>query len=147
MKIHLECYPCFIRFAVELLNKVGSKEIKPLLEEIKEIGFDQSPAVGGTTVWNYVTRNLKDKDLFKEEKAVANRTAKKMIESIDANKLSFNDIVKLAVIGNSFDVVARSTTQDIESELYGLSEVKLYIDDSKTFERICLLYTSPSPRD
>jgi len=135
MKIEPECIPCNINFGIKISRRLDDVNLREIINLVSEfIGKDVTPADIGTRVWKFLTNGLKNSDLFKKEKRLSNRIVKSLISKLNVKSLSFNSAVKLAVIGNAFDIVPPHSPKKIN--IRKLVKQKLVIDERKSLKRV-----------
>lgn len=133
MKIEPECIPCNINFGIRILRRLGNVELRRIVKIVEKfIDKDVTPADVGTALWKDLTKDVKDKDLFKTEKRIANESVKALLKRMNVEKMSIRDAIKLAVVGNAFDVVP--STHFTSMKINKLIKQKLAIDDRRLLE-------------
>lgn len=142
MKIHLDCFPCFLRQAIIAL-RYGTKDqglqeqvLKALLDDIKLSDTNRPPAYTTTFIHRRI-RDMLGKDPFKDIKSEYNRIALglypslKRIVSEGMDKL--HTASRLAIAGNIIDF-GIFTSVDIEASIERSLNHPLSIDDYPSFK-------------
>lgn len=142
MKIHLDCFPCFLRQAIIAL-RYGTKDkglqeqvLKALLDDIKLSDTNRPPAYTTTFIHRRI-RDMLGKDPFKDIKSEYNRIAlglypslKRMVsEGMD----KLHTASRLAIAGNIIDF-GIFTSVDIEASIERSLNHPLSIDDYPSFK-------------
>lgn len=137
MKVHIDCFPCFLRQAIIAL-RYGTKDkdlqegiLKAVLDDIKASDTNRAPAYTTTFIHRRI-RDLLKKDPFNDIKSEYNRIAlglypslKKIVkESIDP----LYTASRLAIAGNIIDF-GIFTSVDIEASIERALNHPLSIDD------------------
>lgn len=142
MKIHLDCFPCFLRQAIIAL-RYGTKDkglqeqvLKALLDDIKLSDTNRPPAYTTTFIHRKI-RDMLGEDPFKDIKSEYNRIALglypslKRIVSEGMDKL--HTASRLAIAGNIIDF-GIFTSVDIEASIERSLNHPLSIDDYPSFK-------------
>ena len=125
MKVHLDCFPCFLKQALIAL-RLGTQDVtlqeqilKNVLEEIKSADTTKPPAYTTTFIHKKI-RNLLGKDPFKEIKSEYNQIALGLYPSLKTLVEESHDPLwtstRLAIAGNVIDF-GIFTTVDIEGTI------------------------------
>jgi len=141
MKGELECYPCSLRFGVEMIKKVGlnKEKIKEILQLYQNSDTDFIPANLSTKMWDCCVKDLKDKDVFKEEKLESNKIVKNITQNFNIKKLNLEDCVKLSILGNLVDYFAPygiSNPEEIARKIDEFLNEELVINDVEKLEKL-----------
>jgi uncharacterized protein with ATP-grasp and redox domains len=141
MKVHLDCFPCFLRQCVIAINLSGKNGdgangvIKAALADIQEADLSKSPAHATT----FMHRTLREKlgcDPFHEVKHRYNTIALGLYDSLKEKISQSEDPLKtaarLAIAGNVIDFGIYSTI-DIEGTVERALNEPLAVDDYDSF--------------
>lgn len=112
MKVHLDCFPCFLRQSIISL-RLGTKDealqgkiLKNILPEIKKTDFSRPPAYATTFIHRKI-RQMLGKDPFKEIKSEYNKVALSLYPSMKSTVEKGPDSLwtgaRLAIGGNVID--------------------------------------------
>lgn len=137
MKVHLECFPCFLKQALIALryatkdSEIQEQVLKAVLDNIKEADTTRPPAYTTTFIHRRI-RNLLNKDPFKQIKSEYNRVAldlypllKRMVKE---SKDPLFTASRLAIAGNIIDF-GIFTSVDIQSSIEKALNAPLSIDE------------------
>lgn len=137
MKVHLECFPCFLKQALIALryatkdSEIQEQVLKAVLDDIKEADTTRPPAYTTTFIHRRI-RNLLNKDPFKQIKSEYNRVAldlypllKRMVKE---SKDPLFTASRLAIAGNIIDF-GIFTSVDIQSSIERALNAPLSIDE------------------
>jgi uncharacterized protein with ATP-grasp and redox domains len=143
MKVHLECFPCFLRQCVIAINLSGrngdgaNEVIKAALADIQGADLSKSPA-HATTVMHRTLRDKLGCDPFLEIKHRYNRIAmglyEQLKERVARSPDPLNSAARLAIAGNVIDFGIYSTI-DIEGTVERALNEPLAVDDYSDFRR------------
>lgn len=142
MKVHLDCFPCFIKqtlIAVRLGTKdeqMQAEVMKSVLDEIKATDMAQPPAYS-TTFLHRKIRQLLGKDPFKDIKSEYNQIAlglyPELKKMVDNSPDPLWTAVRLAIAGNVIDF-GIFTSVDIVGTIEKALHNPLTIDEYKSFK-------------
>lgn len=141
MRVHLDCFPCFLKQAIIAVrlgtpNETLQAEIlKEVLDEIKATDLSRPPAYSSTFLHRKI-RQLLGKDPFKDIKSEYNRIAKGLYPELK-KKIQKSDnplmtAVRLAIAGNVIDF-GIFTSFDIIGTIDRALNLPLSVDDSEAF--------------
>lgn len=137
MKVHLDCFPCFLRQAVIAL-RLGTKDealqtkiLKSVLEDIRAADASKPPAFT-TTFLHRRIRLMLGIDPFKEIKSEYNRVALEIYPSLKTAIEKSDDplwtAIRLAIAGNIIDF-GIFTSFDIQGTIDKALNTRLAVDD------------------
>jgi damage-control phosphatase, subfamily I len=142
MKVHLDCFPCFLRQSLIALRLGTDDEalqeaiLKSTLEYIRDTDTSQPPAYTTTFIHRKI-RQMLGKDPFREIKARYNRIALNLYPSmktlIDKSPEPLCTAARLAIAGNIIDF-GIFTSIDIEGTVDRALNTNLAVDDYATFK-------------
>jgi hypothetical protein len=141
MKVHLDCFPCFLRQSLIALRLGTDDEalqeavLKSTLEYIRDTDTSQPPAYTTTFIHRKI-RQMLGKDPFREIKARYNRIALNLYPSMKALMDKSPDplctAARLAIAGNIIDF-GIFTSVDIEGTVDKALNTNLAVDDYTAF--------------
>ncbi|HWR59440.1 MAG TPA: ARMT1-like domain-containing protein [Thermodesulfovibrionales bacterium] len=142
MKVHLDCFPCFLRQSIIAL-RYGSKDpelqekvLKAVLEDIERADTSQPPAYA-TTFIHRTIRRLLGRDPFEAIKSEYNQLALKLYPSLQKMVRESEDPLwtasRLAIAGNVIDF-GIFTSVDIEGTIERALGSPLSVDDYQAFK-------------
>ncbi len=137
MRIHLDCFPCFLRQAIIALRH-GTKDkdlqeeiLKAVLDDIKDADTSRVPAFATTFIHRRI-RHLLGNDPFKDIKSEYNRIALGLYPSlkriVEESRDPLYTALRLAIAGNIIDF-GIFTSVDIEASIERSLNNPLSIDD------------------
>lgn len=142
MKVHLDCFPCFLRQTLIALRygtkdtELQEKILKATLDEIEKADTSRPPAYTTTFIHRKI-RQLLGKDPFREIKSEYNQIAlglypslKKMVQESDDPLWTAS---RLAIAGNVIDF-GIFTSVDIEGTVKRAIHSPLSVDDYLLFK-------------
>lgn len=146
MKVHLDCFPCFLRQAIIAL-RFGTKDealqetiLKSTLEEIGKAETSKPPAYTTTFIHRKI-RQMLGKDPFREIKSEYNRIALGLYPSLKTAIEQSPDPLwtgaRLAIAGNVIDF-GIFTSIDIEGSVRKALNPHIAVDDFKAFKEAVL---------
>ena len=113
MRTYLDCYPCFIRQALEAARYAGADEEKQrfvlerAMDALKAIPIGATPPVVGDVIHNIVRQEVDGGDPYKEIKACGTRQALSLYPRLKRLVAESDDpldlAVRLAIAGNVID--------------------------------------------
>ena len=114
MKTYLDCYPCFLRQALEAARRSGANERKQrvvlnrVLDALGAVGPSSTPPEIGDLIHRIVRDEIGDADPYQEAKEEATRQALALYPRLkglvaEAND-AFETAVRLAIAGNIIDL-------------------------------------------
>ena len=137
MKVHLDCFPCFLRQAIIALrfgtNDVSLQEaiLKSTLEDIQKADTSKPPAFTTTFIHRKI-RQMLGMDPFKDIKSEYNQLALKLYPSLKTTIENSPDRLwtstRLAIAGNVIDF-GIFTSVDIEGTIRKALNSKIAVDD------------------
>ncbi len=142
MRVHLDCFPCFLRQSMIAL-RYGTKDValqerilKAVLEDIERSDASRPPAYATTFIHRKI-RKLLGQDPFKEIKTDYNQIAlglypslKKLVEESEDPLWTAS---RLAIAGNVIDF-GIFTSVDIEGTIMRAIQSPLSVDDYQSFK-------------
>ena len=137
MRVHLDCFPCFLRQAIIAL-RLGTNDVslqkailKSTLEDIQRTDTSKPPAFTTTFVHRKI-RQMLGMDPFKDIKSEYNQIALKLYPSLKTTIENSTDplwtSVRLAIAGNVIDF-GIFTSVDIEGTISKAFNSKIAVDD------------------
>jgi uncharacterized protein with ATP-grasp and redox domains len=146
MKVHLDCFPCFLRQAIIAL-RFGTKDealqetiLKSTLEEIGKAETSKPPAYTTAFIHRKI-RQMLGKDPFREIKSEYNRIALGLYPSLKTAIEQSPDPLwtgaRLAIAGNVIDF-GIFTSIDIEGSVRKALNPHIAVDDFKAFKEAVL---------
>jgi uncharacterized protein with ATP-grasp and redox domains len=143
MKIHLDCFPCFLKQSI-ISIRLGTKDerlqetiLKSILTEIQNADLSRPPAYTTTFIHRKI-RHLIGKDPFKEIKSEYNKVALSLYPSLRSIVEKSSDPLwtgtRLAIAGNVIDF-GIFTSVDIEGSINRALNSPLAVDDYRLFEK------------
>lgn len=141
MRVHLDCFPCFLRQSIIAL-RLGTRDellqeriLKSILSEIQMADISKPPAYTTTFIHRKI-RQLLGKDPFKELKSEYNQVALGLYPSLKTVIEKSPDLLwtatRLAIAGNVIDF-GIFTSVDIEGTIRKALNNPLAVDDYNTF--------------
>ncbi|MBI4691090.1 MAG: DUF89 family protein [Nitrospirae bacterium] len=146
MKVHLDCYPCFLKQTIIAL-RLGTKDdvkrehiLKHIINDIGEIDTSKTPA-HTTTFLHRNIRNLLGKDPFRDIKSEYNQIALRLYPSLKKYVEKAPDPLwaasRLAIAGNVIDFGIFSSV-DIEGTVERSLADTITVDDYAAFRGVIL---------
>lgn len=142
MKTYLDCYPCFLRQAVEAARQSGADEnqqrviVKRALQTLITLRPGSTPPEIGDVIHRIVREESGNADPYHEEKSVATQQALELYPKLKALVLEAHDpletAVRLAIAGNIIDL-APSGQYDLWSTVERVLEQRFAIEDRAAF--------------
>ncbi len=143
MKVHLDCFPCFLRQALIALRlgtddeSLQEKILKSTLEDIQKTDTKKPPAFTTTFIHRRI-RQMLGRDPFKGIKSRYNQIALKLYPSLKTMVKESEDPLwtstRLAIAGNVIDF-GIFTSVDIEGTINRALNNQLAIDDYEFLKR------------
>lgn len=141
MKVHLDCFPCFLRQSIIAL-RLGTKDdalqeriLKRILEDIEKADTSKSPAHATTFIHRKI-RQLLGKDPFKDIKSEYNQLALRLYpvlkKAVEASPDPLWTASRLAIAGNVIDF-GIFTSVDIEGTIDKALNHSIILDDYPAF--------------
>lgn len=119
MQTYLDCYPCFVRQALEAARQLGADEqrqkavLERVLEALKDIDLSFTPPQIGDQVHRLVRQELGDGDPYRSFKDTATREALALLPRLREIMSKAEDRletgVRLSIAGNIIDAGIHST--------------------------------------
>lgn len=141
MKVHIDCFPCFLRQSVIALRLATRDKalqeivLKSVLEDIAKADTSRPPAFTTTFIHRRI-RQMLGKDPFKDIKSEYNRIALKLYPSLKTSVERSRDPLwtsaRLAIAGNVIDF-GIFTSVDIEGTIRRAFGAQLAVDDYDLF--------------
>ncbi len=113
MKAALDCYPCFLRQALQSARFAGADEqaqqriIQLTLKELQNLPEQQSPVVAASAIHAIVCRETNNADPYREAKASGNAEAMQwlpsLMETLQRVEDPLNFALKTSAVGNIMD--------------------------------------------
>ncbi len=139
MRIHPECYPCFLRQAYATLRLVTQDEgiqervLKEIMEKLSMYEGKDPPPKVSRIIYGTIIQHLSVIDPYKEKKAESNRMAMglypKLKEAVRRNADPLYMAVKVAIVGNIIDFgVGRTFELEGVEALEGLDLIISHYD-------------------
>ncbi len=142
MKVHLDCFPCFLRQSLIALRqgtrdaKLQEDILKAVLADIERADTSRPPAYATTYIHRRIREMLR-KDPFKEIKSEYNRIALGLYPSLKRMVEESTDPLwtssRLAIAGNVIDF-GIFTSVDIEGTVQRALQSPIAVDGYKSFE-------------
>ncbi len=114
MRTYLDCYPCFVRQALEAVRMVTSDEgeqhrlINKILEELRRFEPTRTPPEMADRIHRIVRRETGVVDPYREAKETSNRQAitflPRLREMVDSAEDQLDAAVRVSVAGNIIDL-------------------------------------------
>lgn len=143
MKVHLDCYPCFLKqtlIALRLGTKNATKRefvLKRIINEMGRVDTSRTPAHSTTFIHREI-RNLLAKDPFKDIKAEYNQIALNLYpflkKRVEESKDPLWTASRLAIAGNVIDF-GIFTSVDIEGTVETALTGNITVDDYNSFRK------------
>ncbi|MGO9612297.1 MAG: damage-control phosphatase ARMT1 family protein [Dissulfurispiraceae bacterium] len=141
MKVHLDCFPCFLKQAI-IAVRLGTRNetlqaeiLKEVLDEIKAADLSRPPAYTSTFLHRKM-RQLLGEDPFKDIKSEYNQIAKGLYPELKKKVQQSDDplitAARLAIAGNVIDF-GIFTSFDIIGTIDRALNLPLSVDDSEAF--------------
>jgi hypothetical protein len=142
MRVHLDCFPCFLRQSIIAL-RLGTKDeslretiLKSTLDYIQNTDISKPPAYTTTFIHKKI-RQMLGLDPFKEIKSEYNQIALRLCPSLKTTiEKSLDPLwisTRLAIAGNVIDF-GIFTSVDIEGAIYKALNNQLAVDDYSSFK-------------
>jgi uncharacterized protein with ATP-grasp and redox domains len=143
MRVHLDCFPCFLRQSIIAL-RLGTKDellreriLKSILPEIQIADISRPPAYATTFIHRKI-RQLLGKDPFEELKSEYNRIALGLYPSLKTMVWKSQDplwtATRLAIAGNVIDF-GIFTSVDVEGAIDKALNNPLAVDEFEIFKK------------
>ena len=114
MKIFLDCFPCFLRQALEASRISGADEetqrdvLNCVMAKLLEINREETPPQIGSMIHNTIRKATGKNDPYRDIKRLHNEQVLDMEENltglIDGSSSPLSDALKLAAVGNLIDM-------------------------------------------
>ncbi|MDO9516087.1 MAG: ARMT1-like domain-containing protein [Syntrophales bacterium] len=114
MKIFLDCFPCFLRQALEASRISGADEdiqrdvLNCVMAKLLEISTEETPPQIGSMIHNTIRKATGKSDPYRDIKRLHNEQVLEMEEDlaglIDRSSSPLSDALKLAAVGNLIDM-------------------------------------------
>ncbi len=142
MRIHLDCFPCFLRQSIIALRsgtkdtELQEKILKAVVEDVERADTSLPPAYATSFIHRKI-RKLLGKDPFEEIKSEYNQIALKLYPSLKKMVKESDDPLwtasRLAIAGNVIDF-GIFTSVDIEGTIARALHGPISIDDYRSFK-------------
>lgn len=126
MKTFLDCYPCFMRQALDAARKNGlsEEETREVLvavgQSFRDISLDMTPPEIGGALKGIIQKHTRSKDPYREDKreftALALRLYPRLVERVRASSQPLFTAAVVAIVGNIIDLAVLST-EEVRSRL------------------------------
>ncbi len=114
MRTYLDCYPCFLRQALEAARMAGADEnrqywvLQQVLDELRRFELSSTPPEMGYRIHRIVRREMGARDPYQQAKLVSTRQALALYPKLKALVAEADDPLKMAVrlsiAGNIIDL-------------------------------------------
>ncbi len=141
MKVHLDCFPCFLRQAVQSLDYINIDNsakmdiLRSVVDELKIIDINKPPAYATTFIYRKI-RELSNSDPFRDIKYRYNEIAMKLYPGLKEKIFkSFNPLwtaARFAIAGNIIDFGIFKTV-DIDGAMNRAIDNDIEIDNFERF--------------
>jgi uncharacterized protein with ATP-grasp and redox domains len=142
MKTYLDCYPCFLRQALEAARLAGASEqrqqavLRRVLDELRRVELSSTPPEIGDQVHRIVRQEVGEGDPYRTAKENSTRQAlalyprmKALLEEADD---PLEEAVRLSIAGNIIDL-ATDRQYDLWDEVQRVRAQPFAIDDRALF--------------
>lgn len=146
MQIQIECITCFVHQAQNIIKKnIADKKkqniwMRKVLRQFPPIQKEMLPIDLSPYVYHYLSKKLKIKDLFYEEKTKTNQIALSLVpflkQMLKKSSTPLADAIKLSIIGNIIDYGIQNIQNiDLEEFIQKKIQEKLFYDERMLFEK------------
>ena len=142
MRVYLDCYPCFLRQALEAARIAGAGElqqhtiIRLVLDELRRIELPGTPPEMGARIHRIVRHELGNKDPYRKAKEASTRQALAMYPRLKAMLAEASDAmdmaIRLSIAGNIIDL-GPSQEYDLWDVVQSVLIKPFAIDDRAAF--------------
>jgi uncharacterized protein with ATP-grasp and redox domains len=140
MKTYLDCYPCFLRQALDAARVAGasetvqSKVVQRVLDEMQKFDPQNSPPEMAAKIHSIVRFETKNRDpYFETKKQDTEQSLKlypKMKDVVSKATDPFDTALRLAIAGNIIDMGVPGNDYDIEATVERVLSQPIAINDS-----------------
>lgn len=151
MKVYLDCFPCFLRQALEAARMAGNDErvhrkvLNAVMYRLMDLGLDVTPPKVGQAVHRTIREFTCNDDPYREIKARYNKIALDMLPRLKAIVRQAEDPLliasKIAIAGNIIDFAALSGEVDLDRVLSETLHADFALDDYAAFREAILRAT------
>ncbi|MCD6486568.1 MAG: DUF89 family protein [Syntrophobacterales bacterium] len=145
MKIFLDCFPCFLRQALEASRISGADEkiqrdvLNCVMAELLEISKEKTPPQIGSMIHKTIREATGKSDPYREIKRHHNEQVLKMEENlsglIDGSSSPLSDALKLAAAGNLIDMGPERKWNSMQDIFRDFTKKDTTHFDSMSFEK------------
>ncbi|MBW2631728.1 MAG: DUF89 family protein [Deltaproteobacteria bacterium] len=145
MKIFLDCFPCFLRQALEASRISGADEeiqrdvLNCVMAELLEISREKTPPQIGSMIHRTIREATGKSDPYREIKRLHNEQVLDMEENltglIDGSSSPLSDALKLAAVGNLIDMGPERKWNSMQDIFRDFTEKDTTHFDSMSFEK------------
>jgi uncharacterized protein with ATP-grasp and redox domains len=114
MRTYLDCYPCFLRQALEAARMAGADEnwqywvLQEVLDELRQFELTSTPPEMGYRIHQIVRREIGDRDPYRQAKDTSTRQALALYPRLKGLVAGADDplqtAVRLSIAGNIIDL-------------------------------------------
>jgi uncharacterized protein with ATP-grasp and redox domains len=143
MKLYLDCYPCFVRMALNSARLAGADEktqkkvVFETLKKLSTLPMDQEAPDISKEVFSLIKKIIGNNDPYKDIKKKSNDIALSFYplfkEMIQESENPLLQAFKISAVGNIIDFGA-FTSVDIETEIKKIHELSFSINHLSKFE-------------
>ena len=144
MKIFLDCFPCFLRQALEASRISGADEeiqrdvLNSVMAKLLEISREETPPQIGSMIHSTIRKATGNSDPYKDIKRLHNEQVLGMEEYlaalIDGSSSPLSDALKLAAVGNLIDMGPERKWDSMQDIFRDFTEKDPTHFDSASFE-------------
>jgi uncharacterized protein with ATP-grasp and redox domains len=155
MKTNLDCYPCFLRQALDAARMAGAREdqqrqvMTQVLQVLRGFDPDHSPAQMAYCIHHVVRGELGVLDLFREAKEASTREALALYPRLKGLVLDASDpldtAVRLSIAGNIIDLGAlreydlTETIERVQTQPFAINDLGSFRENLARVENILYL--------
>ena len=142
MKTYLDCYPCFLRQALDAARRAGADEqqqhtiLDRVLDALRQIEISSTPPEIGDRVHRIVRQETGDSDPYREAKEASTRQALALYPRLKSLLVEANDplemAVRLSIAGNIIDLNAAGEYDLVDTVERALTR-PFAVDDGAAF--------------
>ncbi|MBW2561178.1 MAG: DUF89 family protein [Deltaproteobacteria bacterium] len=144
MKIFLDCFPCFLRQALEASRISGASEeiqrdvLNGVMAKLLEVSREETPPQIGSMIHSTIRKATGKKDPYRDIKRLHNEQVLGMEENlaglIDGSSSPLSDALKLAAVGNLIDMGPERRWNSMQDIFRDFTERNSTHFDSSSFE-------------
>jgi uncharacterized protein with ATP-grasp and redox domains len=123
MKTYLDCYPCFLRQALEAARMAGADEnrqywvLQEVLDELRQFELTSTPPEMGYRIHQIVRREMGARDPYQQAKEISTRQALALYPRLKALVAEADDSLKTAVrLGIAGNIIDLGVAQEYDLE-------------------------------